>query len=69
MMPLQLEALLRRHVMLLQQLPLLRKEGVAIGYGGCDCHLVVRILLVHYAVVQQQTAVGLRPTPGKHRLT
>ena len=69
MMPLELEALLGCHVVLLQQLPLLSKQWVAVGDGRRDCHFVVGILLVHYAIVQQETAVGLRPTPRKNRLT
>ena len=69
MVLLKLEALLRRHVVLLQQLPLLRKQWIAVGDGGCDCHFVVGILLIHYAIVQQEAAVGLRSTPCKDRLT
>ena len=69
MMPLKLKALLRRHVVLLQQLPLLSKQRVAVGDGGRDCHFVVGILLVHYAIVEQEAAVGLGPTPRKYRLT
>ena len=69
MMPLKLEALLRRHVVLLQQLPLLSKQRVAVGDSGRDCHFVVGILLVHYAIVQQEAAVGLGAAPRKDRLT
>ena len=69
MMPLELKALLRCHVVLLQQLPLLSKQRVAVGDGGCNCHFVVGILLIHYAIVQQEAAVGLGPTPRKDRLT
>lgn len=54
---------------MLQQLSLLRKEGVVVWDGGCDSHLVVGVLLVHYAVVEQQATVWLGPTPGKDRLT
>ena len=69
MMPLKLEALLRCHVVLLQQLPLLSKQRIVVGDGGRDCHFVVGILLVHYAIVEQEAAVGLGPTPRKYRLT
>lgn len=68
-MPLELEALLGCHVVLLQQLPLLSKQGVAVGNGCRDGHFVVGILLVHNAIVQQESAVGLRPTPCEDRLT
>ena len=47
----QLEGLLGGHVVLLQQVPFLGKQGVIIGDGGRNCHLVVRVLLVYNAVV------------------
>ena len=68
MTPLQLEGVLRGHVVLLQQVSLLRVQGVAVGDGGCDGHLVVWVLLIHNAVVEQQPAVGLGAAPCKHRL-
>ena len=68
MTSLQLEGVLRGHVVLLQQVSLLRVQGVTVGDGGCDGHLVVGVLLVHNAVVEQQPAVGLGSAPCKHRL-
>lgn len=68
MTPLQLEGVLGGHVVLLQQVSLLRVQGVAVGDGGCDGHLVVWVLFIHDAVVEQQPAVGLGAAPCKHRL-
>lgn len=69
MMPLQLEALLGGHVVLLEQVAFLGEQGVAVGDGGCDGHFVIGVLLVHDAVVEQQAAVGLWATPGKDWIT
>ncbi len=37
--------------MLLQQVPLLREQGVIVGDGSCDCHFIIRVLLIHYAII------------------
>ena len=66
MMPLQLKALLCGHVVLLQQVAFLREEGVIVWYGCCYDHLVVGILFIYYAVIEQQPAVGLWTAPRKH---
>ena len=55
--------------MLLQQVPLLREQGVIVGDCSCDCHFVIRVLFIHYAIIQQQAAIWLWATPRKHWLT
>ena len=55
--------------MLLQQVPLLREQGVTVRDGGCNCHFVVGVLLIYYAIIEQQAAVWLRAAPSKHWLT
>ncbi len=37
--------------MLLQQVPLLREQRVIVRDCSCDCHFVIRVLLIHYAVI------------------
>mmetsp|Transcript_34029 Transcript_34029/g.75429 ORF Transcript_34029/g.75429 Transcript_34029/m.75429 type:complete len:268 (+) Transcript_34029:175-978(+) len=52
----------------LQRGPLGLEEAVCVGDGDRHLQLVVRVVLVHQAVVQQQPAIGLWPTPRSEGL-
>ncbi len=68
-MPLELKFLHGCQTMALQDGALLLEQGVLVGDGDCHAELVVRIVLIDNAVVEQQRCIWLRPAPGVHRFT
>ena len=54
--------------MLLQNVALLLEDGILVGDGDSHAELVVGVILIHDAVVEQQGRIWLRAAPGIDRL-